>query len=80
MVKDNSRCGVGVAYDCMLGAIKFNVSDTSDLTEALGLGRLNNYIQVYSNSWGPSDLGFIVSGPGSLTKQALYNGAMHVCI
>ena len=78
MVKDNSRCGVGVAYDCKLGAIKFNVSDATDLTEALGLGQQNDYIQVYSNSWGPSDLGFIVDGPGSLTKQALYNGAMHV--
>ena len=78
MVKDNSRCGVGVAYDCKLGAIKFNVSYTTDLTEARGLGRLNNYIQVYSNSWGVRNIGFYVGGPGSLTKQALYNGAMRV--
>ena len=80
MVKDNNYCGVGVAYECNIGAIKFNVSATSDLMESLGLGRRNDYIQVYSNSWGPSDSGFIVSGPGLLTEQALHNGVIHVRI
>ncbi len=80
MVKDNGRCGVGVAYESRLGALKFNVSRASDLTESHGLGHLNNYIKVYSNSWGPSDLGFTVEGPGRLTKQTLFNGATMVCI
>ena len=79
MVKSNSRCGVGVAYESKLGAIKFNVSHTSDLTESHGLGRKNYYIQVYSNSWGPNDYGFVVKGPGILTKRTLYNGATRVC-
>ena len=78
MVKDNSQCGVGVAYECNIGAIKFNISRATDLIEALGLGRKNYYIQVYSNSWGPSDYGFVVKGPGTLTKQTLYNGATQV--
>ena len=78
MVKDNSRCGVGVAYESSLGAIKFNVSHTSDLIKSFGLGHSNNYIQVYSNSWGPSDFGFVVKGPGTLTKRTLHNGAIRV--
>ena len=78
MVKDNGRCGVGVAYESSLGAIKFHVSSGSDLIESSGLGHMNNYIQVYSNSWGPSDLGFVVQGPDTLTKRTLYNGATRV--
>ena len=78
MVKDNGRCGVGVAYESSLGALKFNVSRVSDITKSLGLGHMNNYIKVYSNSWGPSDLGFRVGGPGRLTKQTLFNGATRV--
>ena len=79
MVKNNGQCGVGVAYESSLGAIKFNVSHTSDLTESSGLGYKNSYIQVYSNSWGPNDYGFVVKGPGTLTKRTLYNGATRVC-
>ena len=80
MVKDNSQCGVGVAYECNIGAIKFNVSISTDMTEAHGLGRRNDYIQVYSNSWGPNINGFVVDGPGLLTKRTLQNGATHVRI
>ena len=78
MAKDNRNCGVGVAYNCNLGGIKFNISAGSDLIESYGLGRLNNYIQVYSNSWGPNDFGFRVDGPGYLTKRTLKNGALNV--
>ena len=78
MAKGNSDCGVGVAYECNIGSIKFDVSHTSDLTEAHGLGRKNYYIQVYSNSWGPIDYGFVVKGPRTLTKRTLYNGATRV--
>ena len=80
MVKDNGRCGVGVAYESSLGAMKFNVSRATDLTESHGLGRMNYYVKVYSNSWGPNDYGFMVAGPGSLTKQTLFNGATSVCV
>ena len=78
MVKDNGQCGVGVAYESNLGGIKFNISRASDLIESSGLGYMNSYIQVYSNSWGPNDFGFMVQGPGTLTKRALYNGATMV--
>lgn len=80
MVKNNGRCGVGVAYESSIAALKFNVSHTSDLIKSSGLGHMNYYIEVISNSWGPNDYGFVVAGPGRLTKQALFNGATRVCI
>ena len=36
-------------------ALKFDVSEATDAQEASALGYQNNYIDVYSNSWGPSD-------------------------
>ena len=58
--------------------IKFDLSSASDLTEALSLGYKNNYIHIYSNSWGPLDKGFIVSGPGHLAERALESGVAQV--
>lgn len=58
--------------------LEFNLSSVSDLAEASIRGYNNNYIDVYSNSWGPSDYGFVVSGPGQLTKQTLANGVAQV--
>lgn len=69
MTKDNDKCGVGVAYKSKIGCLKFDVGGNTDAIEARSLGYKNNYIQVYSNSWGPSDIGFIVDGPGPLLSQ-----------
>ena len=54
------------------------MSSSTDLTEADLLGHKNNYIQVYSNSWGPSDWGFIVQKPGILAQSALQTGVREV--
>ena len=35
-------------------------------------------VQVYSNSWGPSDLGFVVAGPGTLTQMVFQQGVKTV--
>ena len=80
MAKDNGNCGAGVAYHARIGGIKVRLNQITDLTEASALGYHNNHIDVYSNSWGPSDSGFVVSGPGSLTKLTLKNGALKVRI
>ena len=58
--------------------LKFNLSDSSDSAEANPLGYKNDYIQVYSNSWGPSDGGYIVDGPGHLLKQTFENAVENV--
>ncbi|XP_064390235.1 furin-1-like isoform X2 [Halichondria panicea] len=71
MARDNSRCGVGVAYNCSIGGVRINVSSISDALEASALGHHNSYVDVYSASWGPPDVGFWVSGPGPLTTNTL---------
>ena len=78
MVKSNSNCGVGVAYNAKIGGIKVRLNQISDLTEASALGYHDNHIHVYSSSWGPSDSGFVVSGPGRLASMSLRNGALNV--
>ena len=50
----------------------------SDAVEARALGYKDSHIDVYSNSWGPSDYGFTVEGPGDLLQQTLANGAREV--
>ena len=37
-------------------------------------------IDVYSNSWGPGDMGFEVEGPGPKLKKVLENGTRLVGI
>ena len=50
-----------------------------DLQEAKALSFNRNYVDIYSNSWGPNDNGFEVDGPGRLTQIALEEGAEKVC-
>ena len=78
MVRDNGHCGVGVAYDAHIGGLKMDLARATDLTEASALGYHDNHIQVYSNSWGPSDFGFEVDGPGGMTARTLQNGVAQV--
>ena len=78
MAKNNGNCGVGVAYDAKIGGVKVRLNQITDIIEAGALGYRNNHTDVYSNSWGPSDSGFVVSGPGSFTKMTLRNGALKV--
>ena len=80
MAKSNGRCGAGVAHDCNLGGLKIDLSSLSDMQVADALGHNDSYISVYSNSWGPLDLGFIVGGPGILTSLTLVLGALTVRI
>ena len=59
--------------------LKFDLSSyTPDSEEASALGYLSDRIMIYSNSWGPGDYGFIVDGPGLLTKAIFSNEAHKV--
>ena len=51
---------------------------TTDIQEAMALSHLNVIIDIYSNSWGPSDNGNIVDGPGRLTQMALEQAVRQV--
>ena len=48
-----------------------NYYGATDMLEALALSHREDYIEIYSNSWGPSDDGETVEGPGMLTSLTL---------
>ena len=54
------------------------VGANSDMNEARSLVYENNIIDIYSSSWGPSDNGRTIDGPGELTRLALQSGVNHV--
>ena len=74
---DNGVCGVGVAYNVSLGGIRMMDGVVTDIVEADALGFRCDYIDIKSNSWGPSDNGKIFSGPGELTANAIKNCILH---
>ena len=59
-------------------ALKFDVGEATDAEEASALGYRDYHIDVYSNSWGPPDFGFIVDGPGPLVQSTLKTGITEV--
>ena len=50
----------------------------TDVEEATALSHEQNIVDVYTNSWGPSDTGNIVMGPRTLTKLTLEKGISEV--
>ena len=75
--RDNGVCGVGVAYDSMVAGIRMlDQPYMTDLIEANSMGHEPNLIDIYSASWGPTDDGRTVDGPGPLAIQALSEGIL----
>mgnify|MGYP001166654003 FL=1 len=75
----NNGVGVsGAAPDASLAGLMLIACGNSDTDEGNALSHLNNDIDIYSNSWGPSDNGQTLSGPGPLMIAAFeddaYNG------
>ena len=58
--------------------IKTNLHESTDITEAQSLGFNYSYIDIYSNSWGPEDVGFMVDGPGPCVQATLEEGIREV--
>ncbi len=58
--------------------LKVDLAKVTDSIEASSLGYKNNYIQVYSNSWGPNNKGFFVEKPGILLENVLKNAVKRV--
>ena len=58
--------------------MKIDVGSSTDSQEASALGHKNDYIMIYSNSWGPNDFGFIVDGPDIYTKTTFSNAVTSV--
>ena len=60
--------------------MKFNGEATTDLIESLALSHKNDYIQIYSSSWGPVDNGFTVDGPEKLLRHVFETSVKQVGI
>lgn len=71
---NNGICGVGVAFNARIGGVRMLDGVVTDATEARALLYNNQYISVYSASWGPKDDGETMEGPGVYCKAALREG------
>ncbi|XP_060557507.1 furin-like protease kpc-1 [Ruditapes philippinarum] len=72
----NTVCIVGVAYEASVPAIRI-LDDTYSVTEAdeaLALTHELASIDIYSNSWGPSDDGETFFSLASIQREALQTG------
>lgn len=54
--------------------------DVTDVVEAGSLSLKPDHINIYSSSWGPSDDGATVDGPGTLAKKAFVDGVTKVSV
>ena len=74
---NNSICGIGIAFDSRIGAIRMLDGKATDALEANALSYKRNHIDIYSCSWGPKDNGATFGRPGRLGKIALHQGAKY---
>ncbi|XP_018321284.1 neuroendocrine convertase 1-like isoform X3 [Agrilus planipennis] len=74
MVANNLKCGVGIAFNAKVGGVKILDGPINDRIEGTALSYGLNLVDIYSASWGPSDDGETVDGPGRLASEALENG------
>ena len=70
----NNTIGVsGAAPEAGLAGLLLIACSTTDVREGNTLSHENQQIDIYSNSWGPSDNGRTVSAPGPLMMAAFEN-------
>ena len=68
----NNGVGVsGAAPTAQLAGLRLIAAGTTDAQEAAALAFHLQNIDIYSNSWGPSDDGFTLEAPGPLTQAAI---------
>ncbi len=74
---DGAKCGVGAAYNAQLAGLRLISAGTTDTQEANALSHQRAEIDIYSNSWGPSDSGSVLEAPGGLTLAALADNVIN---
>ncbi|CAG5101699.1 Similar to Pcsk1: Neuroendocrine convertase 1 (Rattus norvegicus) [Cotesia congregata] len=74
MEANNLKCGVGIAHEASIGGIKLLDGIVNDRIEGEALGYNQNYIDIYTASWGPADDGRSLEAPGRLANEALQRG------
>ena len=78
MEANNVKCGVGVAFNAGIGGVRMLDGAVSDRVEASSLIYSLDKVDIYSASWGPSDDGKTVEGPGRMVRQSFYRGVTEV--
>ncbi|NWX06233.1 PCSK4 convertase, partial [Caloenas nicobarica] len=73
-VANNRVCGAGVAYNARVGGVRMLDGAVTDVVEAQSLSLRPQHVHVYSASWGPTDDGKTVDGPGVLAAEAFHRG------
>ena len=53
-------------------------NELTDALKAKGLGFRQDYVDIYSNSWGPDNYGPGVAEIGVMTEKVIRKGAMEV--
>ena len=74
---NNDICGAGIAPNVKIGGVRMLDGTATDTLEAKALSFKRNYIDIYSNCWGPKDDGKTFGRPGTLGRKALEDGAKH---
>ncbi|XP_047502415.1 LOW QUALITY PROTEIN: neuroendocrine convertase 1-like [Penaeus chinensis] len=74
MAPNNKLCGVGVAYGAKVGGVRMLDGLVSDTIEGSALGHALDKVDIVTCSWGPTDDGRRVEGPGRLAKEAIKQG------
>ncbi|KAJ7632936.1 peptidase S8/S53 domain-containing protein [Roridomyces roridus] len=70
----NNACGLGIAYDSKVAAVRILSGPISDVDEAASLNYGFQNVSIYSCSWGPPDNGRVMEGPDFLIDKAVLNG------
>lgn len=74
---NNTLCAVGMAPNARIGGLRLLDGELTDALEAAALSFEPQYVDIYSNSWGPVDNGVTIDGPKSLGMKALENGVLN---
>ncbi|XP_050520108.1 neuroendocrine convertase 1-like [Daktulosphaira vitifoliae] len=74
MQPNNNICGVGIAYGASLGGVKFLDNTLTDIREGSVLQHALKWVDIYSNSWGPSDSGDYLEHLSDYSKISLSKG------
>ncbi len=76
VARGNNGIGLsGAAPEAALAALRLTSAAVTDVQASQALGYLSQEIDIYSVSWGPTDDGLRLEGPGPLTRAALAQAA-----
>ena len=66
------------SLEYLIVGVRMLDGQATDVLEGSALSFQSNYIDVYSNCWGPKDDGKTFGKPGKLAQEALKQGALRV--